>query len=77
MSSAPAPEAPTPPCDAECGALLRRKLAALGLDAHVTHVPPILPPVYEDLDMTCPHGVRWHTAPTSEQIAKFVRDGVA
>lgn len=65
-----------PPCDGECGEMVRRDLRKAGLDAHVTHIAPLIASPYEDLNMTCPHGVTWHTAPTSEQIAEFVRDGV-
>ena len=64
-------EAVTP----ECGGYVRQRLRERGLDAHVTHIPPLFPTLYEDLAMTCPHGVTWHTAPTSEQIAAFVKDG--
>lgn len=66
-----------PACAAECAELLRRLLKDLGADAHVTHVPPILPPRYKAFAMRCPHGVVWHAEPTSEQEAAWVRDGVA
>lgn len=74
----PASNTPSVPgCDAECGELVRRRLREMGLDAHVTHVAPLIPSDYEDLAMTCPHGVTWHTEPTGEQIAEFVEKGVA
>lgn len=66
-----------PDCDAECGEFVRRRLREMGLDAHVTHVAPLVSSPYEDLAMTCLHGVTWHTAPTSEQIAEFVEKGIA
>lgn len=73
-----------PPCADECIAVLREQLAlacsATGVpvpDAHITHVPPLVPPMYEPLGMRCPHGVLWHMEPTSEQIAQWAKDGVA
>jgi len=72
-----------PECASECGAVARRLYAdacrRAGLpvpDTHVTHAPLLVPPLYEDLNMRCPHGVLWHMQPTSEQIAEWVRDGV-
>lgn len=47
------------------------------VEAHITHVPPIVPSGYLPLAMRCPHGVLWHMEPTSEQIAEWARDGVA
>ena len=45
-------------------------------ETHITHLAPLIPPLYKDLRMICPHGVVWHMQPTSEQIAEWVRDGV-
>ena len=64
-----------PPCDSECGEGIREFLREHGLDGHVTHIPPLVDSGYYDLNMTCPHGVTWHTEPTSEQIAEFVGRG--
>lgn len=64
-----------PECDSECGELLRRQFGEEGIDAHVTHVPPLFQSPYENLNMRCPHGVLWYTTPTSEQIVKFLEDG--
>ena len=66
-----------PACAAGCGELVRRGLADQGIEAHVTHIPPLQPTPYEPLNMRCPHGILWFTAPTSEQIAKWVEEGVA
>jgi ATP-dependent Zn protease len=55
---------------------VRDYLAAEGIEATVTHVPPLVPTDYEQLDMRCPHGVLWYTEPTSDQIAKWVAEGV-
>lgn len=73
----------TPPCADECKAILwaayEKACHAAGVpvpDAHVTHVAPIIPTLYEDVNLRCPHGVLWHMQPTSEQIAEWVRDGV-
>lgn len=72
-----------PPCAEECGAVLRdiyaKACAHAGIpliDAHITHVPPLIDTGYEPLAMRCPHGVMWHAEPTSEQIAEWVRGGV-
>lgn len=75
--------AAAPPCADECIAVLKelhaKSCALSGVpvpDTHYTHVAPLIPPAYEDIRMRCPHGVLWHMAPTSEQIAEWVRDGV-
>lgn len=70
----------TSPQDApRCGC--RDQLAAMyaeqGIEATVTHVPPIFPSGYEQLGGTCPHGTLWHTEPTREQIIRWQKDGVA
>jgi len=74
----------TPACADECKAVLVAMYAEAceraGVpvaDAHITHVAPLIPTLYEDLHMVCPHGVLWHMQPTSEQIAEWVRDGAA
>lgn len=59
-------------CDKE----VRDRLAEMGVEAHVTSEPPVIPSPYEDLGMRCPHGVRWYAEPTSEQIAKWADEGV-
>jgi len=66
-----------PDCAAECRGLVLRLLRLRGVDAHVTHVPPLVRTPYKPLDMRCPHDVLWYVEPTSEQIAEWAREGVA
>lgn len=61
-------------CDAECGEQLRAFWRERGIDATVTTEPLLIEPIYEDLDMRCPHGTLWHCQPTSEQIAKWASE---
>lgn len=76
-SSTPASEpVRNPSCDAECGALIRAHFAEWGVDAVVTAVAPLVASPYDDLNMTCPHGVTWHTEPTGDQRATWAREGV-
>lgn len=63
-------------CDPECGQLLRDHFAAAGMDVVVSTLPRLVPSPYEDLAMTCPHGVTWHTEPTTDQQAQWAREGV-
>lgn len=80
----PVPNTPSvPPCATECREVLldtwRQACAQSGveeIEAHVTHVPPLIASGYEPLAMRCPHGVLWHMEPTSEQIAKWAEAGV-
>lgn len=65
-----------PACEKECGAFVRKAIADLGADAIVSHLPPLIPSGYAQLEMRCPHGVLWYTEPTSEQIAQWAKDGV-
>ena len=60
-----------------CAAFLRAKYAEIGIDAHVTEVPPLIATAYDQRPFICPHNVRLYHAPTSEQIAAWARDGVA
>jgi hypothetical protein len=75
--------AEVPSCAAECVGVLRsiyddacKRAGVPTPEVHITHVPPLVKPLYEELRMTCPHGVTWHMQPTSEQIAEWARDGV-
>jgi hypothetical protein len=75
-------EATAPKCASECVAVLRQEWARAcersGMpvaEAHITHVAPLIPTLYMDLQMRCPHGVLWHMQPTSEQIAEWVKEG--
>lgn len=64
-----------PACTDDCAAALRDRLAQLGADATVSHLPPLVANPYVDA-MICPHGVTWWMEPTSEQRAAWARDGV-
>lgn len=79
-----APVHERPACANECIAVLRREWAIAcreqGVEVaevHITHVAPLVEPLYEDLQMACPHGVVWHMQPTNEQVAQWAEDGVA
>lgn len=69
--------APALECVGVCDEFVRGKLAAMGVEAHVTHVPPLVRTDWEPLNMRCPHGVLWFTEPTSEQMAAWTEDGAA
>lgn len=58
-----------------CRDILEAHFKAQGIDAHVTAVPQIVDTGYEQLNLTCPHGVPYYAEPTSEQIAQWVKDG--
>lgn len=62
-----------PACYDECRATLLTMFKAEGVEANVTHEPPLFATDYEQLAMRCPHGVLWYTEPTSEQVAEWVR----
>jgi hypothetical protein len=59
-----------------CRDTLEAFFRAQGIDAHVTAVPPIVESRYEQLNMSCPHGVAHYAEPTSEQVARWAADGV-
>lgn len=63
-------------CDAECGQFIRDYFADNDTEVVVSSLPRLVPSPYEDLGMTCPHGVTWHTEPTSDQQARWAREGV-
>lgn len=64
-----------PDCSEECRQFILTYFRTKGVDAHVTHLPPIVPPRYEPLDMICPHGVLWFAEPTTDQIMQWALDG--
>ena len=66
----------TAPEHATCAQYVKDGLAKLGADVTVSELPPIVGTPYEDLGLTCPHGVRFYAEPTSEQIAQWAADGV-
>lgn len=61
----------------ECRKTIKDGLLKKGVEAHVTHVPPIVKTPYEAYFLTCPHGVAWYAQPTSEQIAAWTEAGAA
>ncbi len=58
-----------------CRDILEASFRALGVEAHVTAIPPIVQSRYEQLKLSCPHGVAYYAEPTSEQIARWAADG--
>lgn len=64
----------TPTCS--CGDTIRARQRELGIDATVSHLPPLVPTPYQPYIATCPHGVPWYSEPTSEQRMTWARDGV-
>jgi hypothetical protein len=61
-------------CD--CGQIFVDLAADRGIAVKASSEPLSNPYGFEDLDMLCPHGVRWYAIPTAEQIAAWRRDGV-
>lgn len=56
------------PCN--CGSFLKRQMAEkYDVDANVSPWRPgmVMPPGFDEFGMRCPHGVKWHMEPTSEQ----------
>jgi hypothetical protein len=60
----------------ECGAIMRRFFAGVGIEATVSHLRPLVLTPYAQPGIRCPHGVVWFGEPTSDQIAAWARDGV-
>lgn len=64
-------------CGEECAEFLRVEAAVLGVEVHVSTSAPLAPDSpYPALLTTCPHGVKWYAAPTSEQIAAWAAEGI-
>ena len=63
-----------PECASECRELLLDGFRRHGIEAHITHVPPLIPSDFESLNMRCPHGVMWYTEPTGEQREQWARE---
>lgn len=59
-----------------CRDVIEAFFRAKGIDAYVTAVPQIVDSGYEQLNMTCPHGVAYYAEPTSEQRAQWAAEGV-
>lgn len=67
-----------PACASKCRQLLLDMIkGTMAEGAHVTHLPPLVVPVYDPLNVTCPHGVTWYMEPTGEQIMQWAADGVS
>lgn len=62
--------------DCGCRELLIHMFADLGIEVAASPWQPWMQPTpWEELSMSCPHGIRWHAEPTSDQQAAWVRDG--
>ena len=61
----------------DCAAFMKQKMAELGCDINVSATPPIFASPYGAENLTCPHGTTYWYEPTSEQVAEWVRGGVA
>lgn len=61
----------------ECWREIKDRMAAMGVEVTVSATPPIVAGTYTVEPMTCPHGSTYWFEPTGEQIADWVRDGVA
>lgn len=59
----------------DCRRFLVDGMAKLGVDATASTEPPIVRSPYGEHSFTCPHGTRYWLEPTSEQIARWARDG--
>lgn len=61
----------------KCRDFLRQQALAAGCDITVSTAPPLVPSPYGENCFKCPHGTTYWIEPTGEQIAEWVRDGVA
>lgn len=61
-----------------CAAVLKAKFREMDTEANVSPWTPDLAPIapFEELGLICPHGVRWHAEPTTEQKLQWAKDGV-
>ena len=50
-----------------CREQLLELFADRGIEMVVSAQPPLVPSLYEDLGLRCPHHTRWYTEPTSDQ----------
>lgn len=60
-----------------CAAELRDGMRRLGTEVTVSTSAPVVAGPYTTEPFTCPHGVTYWIEPTGEQIAEWVREGVA
>lgn len=76
--SHPAEDAdPSTACAGTCAGELTQRMAALGVEISVSAQPPAVAGPYATEPFTCPHGTAFFIYPTGEQIAAWIRDGVA
>ena len=61
---------------AGCEAFLKTQAAGVGLDVHVSTVPPLVAGPYTTDPFVCPHGTAYWIEPTGEQIAFFVENRI-
>lgn len=60
----------------DCRAWLLGTFRTLGIEVHVSNLPPILRSKYpQPFSIKCPHGRAWYAEPTSEQIMQWAKDG--
>lgn len=69
------PDLPDPTRD-ECGEELRLRAAAAGAEVTVSTAAPLVETQWTKPPSTCPHGITYWLEPTSDQIARWARDGV-
>lgn len=62
------------PPHSTCAGTIQDGMHALGVDVAVGELPPLVPNRWAE-SMRCPHGITLYFAPTSDQIAAWVRDG--
>lgn len=63
------------PPHSTCRAVLTDMMAAQGVEITVSTAAPLVAGPYTTDPHVCPDGVPFWIEPTSEQIAKWVRDG--
>lgn len=60
-----------------CGVDLKQRFAAFDVEVNVSPWRPGLTAApFADLTLRCPHGVRWHAEPTSEQRLRWAEERV-
>jgi hypothetical protein len=65
------------PSHSTCRQTLIDGMRAQGVEITVSTLPPLVEGPYTTDPFTCPHGTTYWIEPTGEQIAQWVRDGVA
>ena len=61
-----------------CDRYLIEQMAERGIEVAASPWEPgmEMPGTFVPLNMRCPHGVRWHMEPTTDQMLAWKRDGV-